>query len=436
MSDSNMPQKPLQRVLIGFDVDNTLMDPTGEAYRRTVEDFLARSELGLDPVASFRTFEEVRSHGRVLERLGLGNPIHDRGHPHGMALLCLTHCDNPAILRELDIHTEDRPAYDIVIRKLRELHHASRHGPFEKRLEAEINLRAALENRAEVERLRSEIDRIARSPIVTGLAEGYRAAERDRPAGDRTPIMAALISKGATPVVISEGRAKIQIEKLNRLGLSELFNQRVLITEAATSLPGIHRLEDAISNLMDVRVARESQAGDDELRFLWYYRCLIDAWATKTPWFYARCLHALQLDRENPEAALSKPVFVPADHWRANPLHFVMVGDRYDKDVKPLMDLLGPDVAMKLQLRMGKYENLHPESELPPDRRPDRTFTNWDSLAKFLTDELRLEDVKPITTPPDIVPRNEVHTDYVERGLDSPYEAVRLVATAVAEMTR
>ena len=159
-------------------------------------------------------------------------------------------------------------------------------------------------------------------------------------------------------------------------------------------------------------------------------------WATKTPSFYARCLHALQLDRESPAAAFAKPVFVPADHWRTKPLHFVMVGDRYDKDVKPLMDLLGPDAAMKLQLRMGKYGELHPESELPPDRRPDRTFTDWDSLAKFLTDELRFKDVKPITTPPDIVPRNEVRTDYIKRGLDSPYEAVRLVATSAAEMMR
>ena len=113
-----------------------------------------------------------------------------------------------------------------------------------------------------------------------------------------------------------------------------------------------------------------------------------------------------------------------------------MVGDRYDQDVEPLIDLLGPGVGLKIRLRCGKYGHLHPEDELPPDRRPDMTFTDWDSLATFLTEDLSRDRINPVTTPPDIVNRSDIRPDYIKRGLDSPYEAVRTVATLVTAMLR
>ena len=111
-----------------------------------------------------------------------------------------------------------------------------------------------------------------------------------------------------------------------------------------------------------------------------------------------------------------------------------MVGDRFDKDVEPLIELLGHGVGMKIRLQAGKYGHLHPEDRLLPDRRPDRTFTDWDSLAAFLADELTIDHIPSITAPPDIVDRAHVRRDYIDKGLDSPYEAIRLVAQAVADM--
>jgi len=87
-------------------------------------------------------------------------------------------------------------------------------------------------------------------------------------------------------------------------------------------------------------------------------------------------------------------------------------------------------------LRAGKYAALHPEDELPPHRRPSRTFTSWDALSTFLTDELTVEDIRPITAPPPIVPPTELRWDYIDRGLESTMESVRLVAELISATVR
>ena len=43
------PDGPHPVAVIAFDIDNTLLDPTGEGYRRTVEAFLAHTDTGLSP---------------------------------------------------------------------------------------------------------------------------------------------------------------------------------------------------------------------------------------------------------------------------------------------------------------------------------------------------------------------------------------------------
>jgi FMN phosphatase YigB (HAD superfamily) len=430
-----MTQRPLEGVIVAFDIDNTLADPTGEAYRRTVTRAVSAMALGLDDEQAFALFEAARAHGHALERLGFSNPIHERGHPHGLATLCLMFCADGTTLKQLGIHQDDQPTYRAVMRRIAEVHRFTRHGPFAARLKVEVSLRRALRDRPEIERLRHEIERVAGHDLLRQWTDVYRRAELAQPVDDSNPMITALRSTGATPVIISEGRKEIQQAKLDRLGLSSFFEGRVLITENSAAVPGIRALDDAISRLIDAASEREWRSGEDELPFLWHYRCLMDAWAAKTPWFYGRCLHALRSDRDNAEASLCRPAFVPAQRWVEDPLRFVMVGDRYDSDVKPLVDLLGPECGLRIRLGMGKYAHLHPEQNLPADQRPDKTFTDWDSLANFLTDDLRVEDVKPITTAPDIAPRDEVRSDRIKRGLESPLEAVRLVATSLAAMT-
>jgi FMN phosphatase YigB (HAD superfamily) len=423
-------------VIIAFDIDNTLMDRDTRAYDATMSGFVSHLCLGMSPDIAPREYEAFRAQGNALAKAGLRNPVDERGNAEALAVFCLTRCEDIALKSELGIEPSEQGTYVALLSEIGDADRRTREGSFESRLEAECRARTFCATDPRVERFRNEAKRIARHARMAEWAESYRSLEVAQPVDNHLPLMESLSSRGTVPVVVSEGRMAIQIDKLDRLGLTDFFKGRILISEEATNVPGAGELNVAISRLIDQRVRSHGMAKDPELSILWHYRCLIDTWAGKTPWFFGRCLHAIRNSPESPEESFDRPMFVSPGRWRDQPLRFVMVGDRYDKDVKPLMDLLGPDAGMNLQLRMGKYENLHPESELPPDRRPDRTFTDWDSLAKFLTDELRFEDVKPITTPPDIVPRNEVRTDYIERGLDSPYEAVRLVATAVAQMMR
>ncbi len=426
----------LTDVVIALDIDNTLMDPDGSGYQETTAEFLAFVDIGLSPNEGLRAYEGLRARGDALEQLGLGNPLHDRNHPEALAVLCVTRCANSALRRDLQINAADQPRYREFVIELAKLHDKTRRGSAESRLAAEIDFRRFCATDPRVVRFCNEVKRVAQYPRMTVWAQHYEAIERQRAVTPASLPLDALAARDAIPVVISEGRIDVQARKLDTLGLAGSFQDRVLITEAAAAVPGIKELDEAISRRIKARIQSANDVEDQELSLLWHYRCLISSWETKTPWFFGHCLHAIQSQPRYPALELARPVFVPADRWGERPLYFVMVGDRYDKDIEPLIDLLGPNAGMKIRLRTGKYGHLHPESDLPAERRPDRTFTDWDSLAGFLADKLTLDQIKPVTSPPDIVDRAEVRPHYVEQGLDGDYEAVRLVAAAVAEMLR
>ncbi len=426
-----MPDGPLSGVVIAFDIDNTLLDPTGEGYRRTVTDTLAQIDLGLSPAQAFAAFEESRANGDALERLGFANPIHDRAHPDGLAALCLTTCANRSFVTELRIGTDESEPAAALLSELAELHRRTRGGPVDSRLAAEIELRGRLREDG-VARLRNVIQRLAAHAKVAAWSEAYREAAKRQPVPDHRPLFERLEQRGATPIVITEGRTTIQRAKVERLGLTDILEGRVLITETVAHVPGRAELDHRIRSMID------KYGGDahtnDQLLSLWTYRCLMNEWSRKTPAFYATCLHAIQCHMNRPEAALADSLYLLAENWL--PLRFVMIGDRYDSDVEPLIDLLGRDTGMTVRLQAGKYGHRHPLDDLPVDRRPRKTFTEWDALAQFLTDELSMEQVVPITSPPEIVPRLEVFEDPVALDRQGGPQDVRRFMRAIATIPR
>ncbi len=427
----------LHDVVIAFDIDNTLTDPDGSGDWRTTAKFLASHDLGLNMGEAHEAFESIRARGAVLERIGLANPRHERGCADGLAALCLMHCTNPNLQAELGINADDQSTHRGTFTKLSDLERATREGDFDDRLDAECRIRGFAATDPRIARSRDEVLRISRHPTLRTWASAYEAIENEEPASDVRRLLENLMSRGATPIVITEGREEVQMRKIRRLRVADIFTGRVLITETAAKLPGIHELESAIGGLMDRRIhSLCSPAESDELQLLWYFRCVVEEWATKSALFYARCLHAVHQNPNDPQSALAKLAVVPAEQWERRPLRFVMVGDRYDKDVLPLIELLGCDVGMTVRLRAGKYAAWHPEDELPPHRRPFRTFTSWDALSTFLTDDLTVEDIPPITAPPPIVPPTKLRWDYIDRGLENTLESVRLVAELVSATVR
>ena len=431
------PIGDLHDVVIAFDIDNTLTDPDGSGYRRTTAKFFTLHDLGLNAEDACDAIEAIRTRGDALERIGLANPRHERGCADGLAVLCLMHCINPNLQAELGINADDQSTHRGTFTELSGLERATREGNFDDRLDAACRIRKFCATSPRIVRFRGEVQRIAGHAAVQAWAESYATIENEEPVNDVRPLLEGLVSRGGTPIVITEGREEVQMRKIRRLRVADIFTGRVLITETSAKLPGIHELESTIGGLMDRRIHSLCSSGEsDALQLLWYFHCVVDEWATKSASFYARCLHTVRQNPNDPQSALAKFAVVPATQWAQQPLRFVMVGDRYDKDVLPLIELLGCDVGMTVRLRAGKYAALHPEDELPPHRRPSRTFTSWDALSTFLTDDLTVGDIQPITAPPPIVPPSELRWDYIDRGLKNTMESVRLVAKLVSATVR
>ncbi len=467
-------KRDLSGVVIAFDLDNTLLDPEGTGYTRTLDQFFSRMKPTLgDEREAIEAYERVRSCGDALASCGLGNPIHERGHPEGLAVLFMLEARDAELCHALGIDSNTRRRDRATLAGLVDRHRATGEGDCESRLLAECRLRAFLKpsrffsaeasTRANLPgstqpslatnldsnpkgerlddgaatRFMERARRIARNRRVVEWSGIFRAIERNQPLRDLRPFFTALTERGATPVLITEGRQDIQAEKVARLGLSSVFDGRLLTTGATADVPGRTALEEAIADRIDAvlrsarRIDKELQIEpDDMLRELWFYRSVLRRWATKSTWFYARCLHAMHRNPERPQDALQPPIFVPHGAWRKAPLHFVMVGDRYDKDVAPLIELLGKDGGLTVRLRQGKYGDRDPTDRLPRDRRPDHTFSDWASVEAFLLEALRIKDIAPIAGAPPLVPPSERYTKAPRGASKSGFEAIRAIATA------
>jgi hypothetical protein len=279
---------------------------------------------------------------------------------------------------------------------------------------------------------RDEVRRLARLPFVEDWAVRYADIEARTPLHDPGPLLDALAERGANLVVISEGLADVQQAKLARLGLSRLCAGRILITQNAGDIPGLDELDRSLEPFLN-------DTGDDfddstrtEFALLWRFRCVAHLWATKSPWFYGRCLHALHANPTAPASALRELAVVPRDAWRDDPMRFVMIGDRYDRDIAPLCELVGPQACLTIRLRAGRYADEFRETKPPPDRRLSWTFTNWNELTTFLTNDLCRREVPSLAAMPPIVDSSHLGRDILDIGHDSPHEAARHIARAVA----
>ena len=433
--DTRHDSRRLAGVVVAFDLDNTLTAPGASAYRRTVTELLTFVDTGLDAAKAFDAYERLRANGDVLECLGLDNPIHHRGRAETLALLCLNHCNNTAVNRELSITDKDRRLCVKVLAQASSLDEDTKREGLTDRLCGRIRLQRFCESDDGARRFRDRVRQLAGHPMLVNWSKTYRDTEdKHDPPGDLVDVLSGVSSLGAKLLVISEGLYEIQLEKLRRIGLAPLVERHVLVTEQAADVPGLAELDAAISSRITSDEPIEHLLEDRELANLWYFRTLSDYWKTKTPWFYARCLHAVCDCPDDPERGLRNVVLADGDKWRDKPLRFVMVGDRYDKDVEPLIELIGPDVGFTIRLAGGKYRHMHPRKELPEKQRPGKTFEDWTSLAEFLTGALSNDRIKPVTCPPAVLPRSELHKDHIEQGLAGDHQALRHIARIAAEM--
>ncbi len=421
----------LSGLIIAFDIDGTLYDPGGSAYRSTTGEILKALNLGLDELSAWNAYESLRRMGRGIERLGLRNPNHFRTHAETLAVLYVLFADasrlrtisriSPLVrdvmresLQRLDESLPDRGETDWRLRLVRQRH-----------------VRALLRSDVSLSLLRDEVRRIASQPVVADWVSRCEAIEKEAKLHDPTALLELLENRGANLVVISEGLVEVQQAKLARLGIEHFFSGRVLITQAAGAVPGIEALDHALEPFLDSDADSVNEAGHGDLTMLWQARCIVSLWSTKSPWFYGRCLHALRADATNPAAALKRLAMVPREVWTDQPLRFVMIGDRYDRDIAPIQSVVGTSQCLTVRLADGRYAQEFDSTSLPPPRRPSQTFSSWQALAEFLANQLSKNTIPPLSVTPSIGDKKVLNEFSWDSARKSPYRTVQEVVRAV-----
>ena len=424
--------KDHQGVTIAFDIDGTLFDPDDSAYQATMCELLAAMDLGLDESSAWNAYESLRLMGRAIERLGLRNPNHFRGHAETLASLFVLFADRSRLGGVSRLSPLVRDVMRESLLQLDEALPARGQTDWATRLASERRVRALLKSDVSLGLFRDEVLHVAsRSPIAEWSAH-YADIETRTSLHDPAPLLDALARRGANLAIISEGLCEVQLAKLARLHIDQRFADRALITQAAGQVAGLDELDRALAPFLDAPDVALDDRQREELSALWRVRCIAAVWATKGPWFFGRCLHALRADPAAPASALEQLACVPCDGWKREPLRFVMIGDRYDRDVAPLHQVVGAGGCLTIRLAAGRYAEEFSESELPADRRPSRSFSSWDAMANYLTDELSRDVVPEMISPPAIADESFRDIGLLTKARQSPFEAVRRIADAIA----
>lgn len=428
-----MPSPNLNGVIVAFDLDNTLLEFEREDYARIVNDFLSyNGGMGVPPRVAYHAYESIRSWGNVMERLGLANASHQRGHAHALAMLaCMW--GSAARPHFPPMPSLSRDVLRSTLGDLEQRERQARQGLPADRLAVELDLRRRISSEHRLHELAEHVRTAARDPALLEWAAQYGIIERSYEVRDFGTLIDDLAERGARVVVITHGRIETQMAKIQRLGLVTRLAERVLITESAAMLPG----RDAFHEELDRHLEECASSGarpHASLEELWLAQCVLHEWGRKSPGFFARCLHAVVQDRDRPAAALRALDVVRAKDWSKRPPRFVMIGDRHDLDVAPLRSLLGPRGGLAVLLTQGKHGDGYTADRIPTELRPDRSYPQWTELEAFLRFDLCAAGVPPVGSPPDFFAGMNIDPGQLAKGKQSPFETVRAVARLASEM--
>jgi FMN phosphatase YigB (HAD superfamily) len=215
-------------------------------------------------------------------------------------------------------------------------------------------------------------------------------------------ILSNLITAGADVHVVSEGDSAIQMFKLQSLGLTELVHACV-ITDMTCGTAGI--LTELFLAYADSEVPPAVESLYDQLA----------PYSVKSTAFFSKLLHAVVEQRPGSslQDRIQSPKFLTADEWETTqPTSVVMVGDRYRKDLEPLLQVC-PVGSRAYRVLSGRYYREDPLYELIEQNRPlphgiFRDIQALEVLLKAIVNE-RLEPIRrPLPALPSLETLDEV----------------------------
>ncbi len=236
--------------------------------------------------------------------------------------------------------------------------------------------------------------------------------------------VAALMSLGADVHVVSEGDTAVQTFKFDCLGLGQLARTCVVTDVTCGVAPVIHEL---------FAMYKDSDAIPPAVQRLYNQ---LAAYTVKSTAFFCKLLHAL-VDA-SPGTTLQQrmqaPHFLTSAEWsRARPVRVVMIGDRYRKDVEPLLRLAAG--ARAYRVLSGRYRREDPLDELAAEQKPlpHGVFPHMRALKNVLLGAMQKPGeaiARPMPVLPDIDTVDEVLR--ICRGLSQPSRAILLALRAEA----
>jgi 2-phospho-L-lactate transferase/gluconeogenesis factor (CofD/UPF0052 family)/phosphoglycolate phosphatase-like HAD superfamily hydrolase len=207
-------------------------------------------------------------------------------------------------------------------------------------------------------------------------------------------VIAALLNLGAQVHVVSEGDSAVQMFKFNSLGLGELV-ETCIVTDITCGIAPV---------LAELFAFCKEQKKPSAVLVRLYDE--LAPYCIKSTAFFTKLVHSLM---EGTAADLrdrmQTPRFLTAREWQS--VHFpniMMVGDRYKKDVEPLLTIC-PGAAHAYRVLTGRYYSEDPLHELIDGGRPmpSGVFSDLPAMLATLTAAVK-EHGKPMARPAPSLP--------------------------------
>jgi len=202
------------------------------------------------------------------------------------------------------------------------------------------------------------------------LAEGARA------------LISDLMDLNVEIHVVSEGDSAIQMFKFYSLGLEELAHTCVVTDATCSVTPILNEL---------FTLYRDSKSLPEEVEQLYDQ---LAPYTVKSPAFFSKLLHALaDPSGGGLQDRVQSAHFLTKGEWQSgSAFRVVMIGDRYRKDLEPLLRVCSSGVKA-YRLLTGRYYREDPLHEILDERRPvpNGIFPDLQDL-RFLTTAIAAAD--------------------------------------------
>jgi phosphoglycolate phosphatase-like HAD superfamily hydrolase len=383
------------RKIILLDLDGTLYD-NQKTRHRAIAQSLSLLRLNKKLIHSLADYEVIVELSEGLERLGFHNFRHVWSCKELYAIIMVLFSRNKSHLQKLDIEESDQVRFLSSIKLIQKsvLRPMNIPGIASQRFPLQIKKFIGCVNKISFLPIFKHAHRLFEGNLKLSLTKGVAAFLNH--------IQKAVFEA----YIITEGYPEIQLRKVRELGLMPLFKNRVLTTGDAAKPRGWGALQGKIAYLeKKVMLGSASARDKEDLKILNAKAHTLLQYNDKSnPYFYGRILNAIVADRSNPINALRGSHILSSEQWVASgPPKVAMIGDRYDKDLHPIMKLVGKKQILTVRFLHGKHSSSHLAQSLPPRYRPHFSSDSFAVIGKYLLDSKNWDSIDAIAAPPEIM---------------------------------